>query len=158
MKIDCLCGSTISDTTDSLPNKGYLLADQDWAELTSRPDNTRPDADTVWFKSREIYQCTECGRLTFDDPVTKQLLWFKPEIDPRGRALGSVDGDAFRANLDATWRHAKGEGELFWNSSGDRHGGWEVFSDQAAWLRRFDEVVIQLKAEGRLGKAEVREI
>lgn len=158
MKIGCLCGATISDTTDFLPNKGYLLADQDWGELTDRADDQIPSAETVWLKARAIYQCTSCGRLTFDDPVTKQLIWFKPEIDPRGHALGSVDGDAFRANVMATWRSANDAGDLSWNSSGDRPGGWERFSDQTAWRRRYDEVVAQLTAEGRLGRVRMQEL
>lgn len=157
MKIGCLCGETISDTTDALPNKAYLLADQDWTALTNCSEDEVPDAEAVWRKTREVYQCTSCGRLTFDDPVTKQLIWFKPEIDPRQRALGSVDGNAFRADLVATWRDVAGNGELFWNSSGDHPGGWEVFSNRNDWMRRYAEVQVELKAEGRLGSCEMRE-
>lgn len=158
MKIACPCGEQISDTTDSLPNKAYLLADQDWAASTDGAQERWPDIEAIWLrKTREIYQCAACGRLTFNDPVTGHLLWFSPEHDPRRRALGTVEGNTFRSNLVATWRSSQAKGDIFWNTSGDLDGGWETFADRDAWMSRYREVEAQLQREGRLGLAEVVE-
>lgn len=83
MKIQCHCGATISDGTDSLPQKGHLIADQDWFAVLDVIDDrviapvasgaVSKEAAFMLFReivskaSRVMYQCSGCGRLYVDD-------------------------------------------------------------------------------------------
>ncbi len=153
MKIHCPCGGLIVDGTDSLPNKAYLLADQDWTGMVGESEAEDASLFELRRQSRAAYQCHACGRLTLDDPVTGEMLWFAPEQPHTRSALGSVRGDAFPADLRGRWRSHANEGDLYWNSSGDLPGGFEKFNDQAALAKRYHAVLEMLMAQGRLQSA-----
>ncbi len=152
MKIQCPCGELIHDGSDAQPNKAWLLADQDWSTVMNRPGPPASFTDSLGLM-RILYQCWSCGRLTLDDPVTGEMLWFAPEHDPRGKALGSKLGNAYPVSLTGAWRGAAGD--LHWGTSGDCPGGFEQFDDREALVRRYQEVLAQLKAEGRLQAARL---
>ena len=155
MWIECPCGGVIKDNSDGLPNKAYLLADQDWSVILDAAKPGKPPIVDVGPRTREVYQCVQCGRLTFDDPVTGEMLWFAPENDPRGRALGSIDGNAFKVRLVGRWRPHGNIGDLHWRTSGDLDGGFEQFEDRAGLERRYHEVLAMLRGQGRLTEAEL---
>ncbi|PWU09791.1 MAG: hypothetical protein C5B50_26710 [Verrucomicrobia bacterium] len=82
MKMRCECGEIISDNTDYLPYKAFLIADEDWFgvadaidEITSEVASGRTTilaAETAVRvvlnkKSRTMYQCSKCGRLLVAD-------------------------------------------------------------------------------------------
>ena len=155
MWIECPCGGVIKDTSDSLPNKAYLLADQDWSVILDATKPGKPPVVDVGTRTRAVYQCVQCGRLTLDDPVTGEMLWFAPENDSRGRALGSIDGNGFKVRLVGRWRpHAK-MGDLHWATSGDLEGGFEQFEDRAELELRYHQVMALLRGQGRLAEAEL---
>ena len=80
MKIQCVCGAIISDTTDCLPYKAYFIPDQEWFGMWDAIDDaiehsgpTPKDKETACMKLRsqghgqQAWQCTNCGRLHVDD-------------------------------------------------------------------------------------------
>ncbi len=79
MWIQCRCGNQIKDITDDIAYKAHYISDQDWFEVLDEIDNaimnTCADKKEVCNKvfsfiskrSKNIYQCTACGRLFIDD-------------------------------------------------------------------------------------------
>ena len=108
MKISCDCGATINDQTDSLPQKGHLIPDQEWFPVCDGIDAMindvaarRTNAETAAMQVRSIlvtaarlaYQCRECGRLFVDDRQ-HQLHTFAPASTETSREiLRSRDGE-----------------------------------------------------------------
>lgn len=93
MKIDCPCGNEISDNTDALPCKGYVLADEDFFPVLDKLDsvieNVSAAQETVGTAKRDaqhaliskfrgIWVCRDCGRIALDDAQC-QLHWFSPD-------------------------------------------------------------------------------
>ncbi|MBS0298291.1 MAG: hypothetical protein JSR45_18475 [Proteobacteria bacterium] len=154
MKIDCPCGEVIHDSADSLPHKAWLLADQDLEAFYALTDKPHGAADGLSL-ARTAYQCAACGRLTLDDPVTGEMLWFAPEHDPRKRAFGSKLGNSYPVGLRGAWHAHLGYGDLFWGTSGDRPGGYERFENPKALEARYREVKAELQAQGRLRDASL---
>jgi hypothetical protein len=154
MKIECPCGALIHDSADNLPHKAWLLADQDLEEFHALTDKPRGAANGLLL-ARAAYQCAACGRLTLDDPVTGEMLWFAPEHDPRKQAFGSGRGNAHPVSLRGAWRAHLGYGDLSWGTSGDLSGGYERFDDPKALEARFREVRAELHAQGRLRDASL---
>ncbi len=154
MKITCLCGETISDAGDALPDKAWLLADQDYAAITEQT-GTAELVETRAAAMRPVRQCWNCGRLCLDDPVTGSLVWYRPEADPRRNVLGSIKGNSYRVALIGTWQDWQDppRGDLFWGTSGDLAGGYETFASLDELERRYHAVRAQLHREGRLGRA-----
>ena len=89
MKIECACGEKIHDTTEYLPNKGYVLGDKDnfkfWdavdAAIESPLVGESPEATCVRLRrgnpSRLVWECLNCGRLYLDD-VNHRLVEYVP--------------------------------------------------------------------------------
>ncbi len=157
MKIVCQCGADIPDGGDAAPHKAWLLAEQDLFAATER-DEAVGLRDAVADLMRPVRRCHACGRICFTDPVTGEFVWYAPEIDPRGRPLGSVLGNAYPVALRGEWRaHADPpHGELFWGTSGDREGGHERLDDWDRLERRYLDVEAMLKRERRLREATLR--
>ena len=94
MKIGCYCGATILDSTDCLPTKGHLIADEEWFSVYDAIDDEVVDpvstgkmtAEEAHMKSRRIlssrswlmWQCSTCGRLYIDD-LNGKLQCYVPE-------------------------------------------------------------------------------
>lgn len=114
MKFVCGCGAVIGDQTDFLPDKAYLLPDEDafafldrLKELLDRlisPDagrgatatvqvvplrnKLRHEVDLLWAQAfRNLYQCPECGRLNVDSLDGKRGYSFMPEEEATPKKL-----------------------------------------------------------------------
>jgi hypothetical protein len=101
MKIHCPCGAIISDSTDSLPRKGYIIPDQEWFPVYDALDKVIDDivsghtkAETAYMHircilgdaSRWIFQCRDCGRLFVDDRKRKMHI-FSPSSDETSKEI-----------------------------------------------------------------------
>ena len=101
MKIECQCGETICDPTDSLPCKAHFIPDQDWFDLCDRvkaavtPTGLSQVRTEAAFRelwtfisnvSRLAWQCRECGRVYVDDRENV-LREFLPASDDVPREL-----------------------------------------------------------------------
>ena len=110
MKITCPCGSVISDTTDDLPCKAYLRADQDDAayqdildrdaRAIARAHRSEPSDNVAQGKleralqelglsatrlERPIYECQVCGRILVPSRRdAMKFVSFMPESGVRG--------------------------------------------------------------------------
>ena len=96
MKIHCHCGATIIDATDHLAWKGHLTPDQNMYDVWDGIDDQVIDPlaagdlkieeaymkarDIITSPTRQMWQCSECGRLYIDGPHGK-LHCFVPESD-----------------------------------------------------------------------------
>lgn len=116
-KIRCYCDNIISDSTDYIRYKGYIIADQDEndyfdsIEKIIKSDN--PDKNSLMcdflcdFDTKTIYQCTECGRLYIEE--NNKLFCFKPENHSNTKILNSVHGEKWKGFLHAEWNDKKYE-------------------------------------------------
>ncbi|HSA12514.1 MAG TPA: hypothetical protein P5205_19315 [Candidatus Paceibacterota bacterium] len=81
----------MSDTTDDIPYKARMVADEDWNRFTESCEQAE------YYDQRlvtAIYQCPDCGCLRIEKPAGK-VVFFKPEDDTVPKALlRSVAGDA----------------------------------------------------------------
>ncbi len=183
MKIGCVCGGTIFDQSDMLPDKAHFIADQDHEDFT---DDVERLADQLsasagdpvaleLFKrhfhralgsyTRTMYQCGSCARLYVDD-TDGVLCAFLPAgptgeagRTPGARLLGSSKAESWKTPLLGRWAAwlSPPVGDLFWGRSGSRPGGFEQFIDRDALERRYFEVFEQLTREGRLRYARLHE-
>ena len=108
MHFYCPCGNRISDTTDNIPHKAYLLPDQDKISYCAALEqiiqaehlSVEEKLDQILVRlqghylSRCIYQCSCCGRLFVDD-TSYNLHSFLPEapIDKHLMASSKVCKD-----------------------------------------------------------------
>jgi len=82
VKIECHCGALIVDQTDDLPQKAYVIPDQEWfgvlEAISAAVERSGPAAEdksaasraaraVLWRVARSAWQCRECGRLYMDD-------------------------------------------------------------------------------------------
>jgi hypothetical protein len=88
MNFTCICGHVVSDSTDDLPHKARLVADEDWNLFTESLD---------WRLVSNLYQCSQCGRLRLEKP-RGNVVFFEPEnANVSKRLLGSVKEDERRS-------------------------------------------------------------
>lgn len=91
MKIHCKCGHIIIDSTDDLPFKGHVIADQNLHSIFEMIDDSiEMSSDTLKerqarcmhvrsnFPRRFIWQCNGCDRLYLDN-ADNELVSFTPE-------------------------------------------------------------------------------
>ena len=83
MKFICLCGKILSDSTDFIPYKTRLIADEDWEHFLD--SNQRPEGHD-WHCETHIYQCPDCGCLRIEKPKGC-VVFFKPEDDIVSKTL-----------------------------------------------------------------------
>jgi len=118
MKINCGCGGVIVDQTDYLPNKGYIIADQDWFDFLDAIDKAVEQSGEN-EKTKEclcskisslainltklIYQCPTCGRLYVENDHDELEIFAKVEQFRGNGILRSAYGDAWKSPLIATW-------------------------------------------------------
>jgi hypothetical protein len=138
MKIHCVCGYSISDTTDMIEYKARLIPDQDFYDLMDRIFSearsllsaAKPYVDTLdykqaldalrnaiseplWEYTREMWQCEQCGRLYLEGEGP-YVHPFKPEEDPFPRGLlRSTAGDLWKRSMGANWFTRAHQGELW---------------------------------------------
>ena len=101
MKIRCECGEIISDQTDYLPYKAHFISDQDWFGVFDAIDRIISDVAagrmttdeaqmavrrTHLTASRQMYQCSKCGRLLLDD-LQRKINIYAPTSDADSRQI-----------------------------------------------------------------------
>ena len=112
MKIHCKCGSSVSDSSDFLYNKGYLVPDQDLEDLQGElEESSEVDLGTIWKYSKTIFQCGECGRLILK--LNNEYLFFSADEPEKSKyAIRSVFGENWKRHLRGNW--CNGKGSLWW--------------------------------------------
>ena len=118
MKIYCKCGNVLTDSTDDLSYKGSILADQDmntfWEiiDKLEKPHKGHISAfsEINGMLRRNMYQCTECGRLFVEDQANNyKLVRYEPEITEQDDSkinknlLISTFGEKWKGYLIADW-------------------------------------------------------
>ena len=83
MKFQCLCGKILSDSTDDIPYKAHMIADEDWNRFTESCE--RPQG-CDWRLVTKIYQCPDCGCLRIRKPPS-DVVFFKPESESVSKSL-----------------------------------------------------------------------
>lgn len=122
MHFYCPCGNRISDTTDNISHKAYLLPDQDKIsycaalEQIVQAENLSMEEklDQILVRlqghylSRCIYQCSRCGRLFVDD-TSYNLHSFLPEapVDKHLTASSKVCKDYGKCKPEVCMRESK---------------------------------------------------
>src|SRR3954463_12578790 len=101
MKINCPCGAIISDSTDGLPRKGYVIPDQEWIPLCNALEQVigdamsrRIEAEAAFMRvhillgeaARFVYQCRDCGRLFVNDRLHKTHV-YTPSSHETGKEI-----------------------------------------------------------------------
>ena len=80
MKYLCVCGHVISDSTDYIPYKAKLIADQDFFnfldEMESSCEYKRIAAQTGYFS--DVFQCANCNNLIIFSADFKRRCDFQP--------------------------------------------------------------------------------
>ncbi len=83
MKFMCLCGKVLSDTTDYIPYKARLIADEDWDHFLDLAEQSK---GFDWRLAPAIYQCPDCGCLRLEKPQG-HVVFFKPEDESVSKSL-----------------------------------------------------------------------
>ena len=91
----------MSDSTDGLPRKGYIIPDQEWHPLMAALEKVIGDAMSRHLEAeaafmqvhillgdaaRFVYQCRDCGRLFANDRQHKTHIYI-PSSDETGREI-----------------------------------------------------------------------
>lgn len=118
MKILCECGGIIVDQTDYLPNKGYIISDQDWFDFMDAIDNaieksgpTQAEKERACMNiqslairlTKTIYQCNECGRLYISNNDGELETYNNSEDKEEYNLLESTYGDKWKRPLIGDW-------------------------------------------------------
>lgn len=118
MKILCECGGVIVDQTDYLPNKGYIISDQDWFDFMDAMDNaieksgpSQAEKERACMKIRSlairltkiIYQCNKCGRLYISNNDDKLEIYNNSEDKEEYKLLESTYGEKWKRPLIGDW-------------------------------------------------------
>lgn len=114
MHFYCKCGCRISDTTDMIPYKGHIIADQDWYDMwdglrelvTSEAADREKKFDELFYGSiaaKCVYQCQECGALYLEGQ-NNQLTAFMAEGGTDTHLLESCLGNRWKGHLYAEWK------------------------------------------------------
>ena len=92
VKIICRCGNILSDSTDNLPYKRYIISDKeqfkmyDFVDELIETDNTQRESLMMMFRKnvsigksyirlKEVYQCPQCGRILIEN-IPGQYYFF----------------------------------------------------------------------------------
>lgn len=118
MNFLCECGHRITDTTDYLSYKAYLISDQDWFDFLDEIDSaiersgpTAEDKEKALMKIRmlsinltkTVYQCQKCGNLFFDNDLPQFEMFRGCNSDVNKKLLQSAKGDKWQGFLYGVW-------------------------------------------------------
>lgn len=167
MHFYCNCGNRISDTSDFLSYKGYLLADQDeedyYDAIEQEIKNEKITKDEcvsnivinlgVDYLGRALYQCKDCGRLFIEDESGENFYTFVPEGEINKHVLNSKEGENWKGFLFAEWYDEKpswmdynGYIEIMINKSFEKEN--LCFTNKEAFQKAYYELFERLKEEG----------
>ena len=151
MKILCKCGEIIYDQTDYLPNKGYIIADQDWFDFLdaidiaiekSGPTPLEKEKACMQIRnltsklSKPIYQCQKCGSLFVFNDNRELETYIKSESFEGNSVLTSAFGLDWKGTIVGEWRDSREgaiKGYLWCNDIRDREGGfynWNLLEER----------------------------
>lgn len=95
MKLSCTCNNLITDNTDNLSHKGYLISDKNWNDFWDAVDKaieesgpTALDKERACMKVRKsqpfrsVWECTQCGRLWMDGRNGKLVAYAADKGQP----------------------------------------------------------------------------
>lgn len=125
MKIHCTCGASISDSSDLIHNKGYVVPDQDLEDLQSAVEQSKGvSLHSIREHSKTIYQCHECDRLVLE--INGKYHFFSADSPGESKyALRSVFGEKWKRHLRGNW--ADGKGSLWWGGGvKDQHVDFDI--------------------------------
>lgn len=167
VKVECPCGHLISDSTDYIPYKATLIADQDRfdmldeiaaaaqraCETTGTGDPTRLNdaifravASMLRAHERAAYACSQCGRVLIqkrgEDNYEYESL--SPDAGTDSRAiLRSKKHSRWRGSMGGHWGSgalSKLGGSIWWEC-GDGEGAIEEFSTWEQLESRYHELL-----------------
>jgi len=181
MKFLCTCGHVISDSTTEIPYKAYFYADQDYDDLCDAIDEQflklanavrQPTAsetdvaaalqramDTTSAKigkyaRRKIYQCSQCGRLSVDDPQHYGQVFVPEDSATPKNLMRSIAGDQWKGRLRGSWTEWDDGlkiGDVHWETGSEE--GYEQHHDFEAFKRCYFEIFARLREKGVLRDA-----
>lgn len=154
MRFMCECGHLITDTTDFLPYKAYMISDIDWEdyweaherEALGKPLGSYQDPMRY---EQSFYQCEECGRLYFDDPDDpSRFIAFVPE-NKVAMVTGPSEGDKWKGFLRGYF--FGGHGHVCWHhATGEEYRDFDDYGELKAF---FDAELERLQSEGAIRSA-----
>lgn len=161
MHFYCNCGNRISDTTDYLSYKGYVISDQDEFDFLDEIDRaieqSGPSAEDkesaamnvrrLWGDlTRTVYQCPECGTIYMNNDKNQLRGFTRGNENTEKNLLRSAKGDAWPGFIYGDWVDQKPE----WREKGYIHASilpemkiyedWESLeSDYMALFQEFKD-------------------
>lgn len=154
MRFLCECGHLITDTSDFLPYKAYMISDVDWEdywEAHEREALGKPlgPYQEPMFYEQSFYQCEECGRLYFDDPDDpRRFISFTPE-DKAVMVTGPSEGERWKGFLRGYFYG--GHGHVCWHhATGEEYHEFDDYGELKAF---FDGEFERLRREGAIRSA-----
>lgn len=154
MRFMCECGHLITDTTDFLPYKAYMISDIDWEDYWEAHEREAlgkplgPYQDPMRYE-QSFYQCEECGRLYFDDPDDpSRFIAFVPE-NKVAMVTGPSEGDKWKGFLRGYF--FGGHGHVCWHhATGEEYRDFDDYGELKAF---FDAELERLQSEGAIRSA-----
>lgn len=84
-KLRCPCGNVISNVQWPCPYVGYAVTQTDYDDHS---DNSEDGVRELVMGSRSIWECSECGRISFDEPRGEHTVkWYVPEDGKPGHLM-----------------------------------------------------------------------
>lgn len=77
-RITCKCGWELSDVAQPNDMEGYLLTSRQHDQIAESPDDAI-SSGKIMDISKEVWECSECGRLAIFMPRSNRAIWFSPE-------------------------------------------------------------------------------
>lgn len=74
-KVNCPCGWQISNGAMPSINNGWLMSD---IEQDALPEILEDTTELINL-SRDVWECTQCGRLAIGNRIDNSVIWYKPE-------------------------------------------------------------------------------
>ena len=154
MKIRCKCGASISDSSDFIYNKGYVIPDQDLEDLQDDIEQANEvDTSTIWKYSKTIFQCDECSSLILE--LNDGYHFFSAQTPEKSKyAIRSVFGEKWKRHLRGNW--IGGKGSLWWGGGVQDQAFYFDLQDWDDLSTRYYEAFERLKNDETLRDAFLR--
>lgn len=158
MRFRCSCGNLVTDTTDYIPYKGYVVSDTDFEDFFEAMERQARGQDLgilqdPFFYMQSFYQCEECGRLWFDDPKRSgHLVSFRPDDNDPPKVTRASEGADWKGFLRGFYlsKFSK-EGHIVYHDYEGEH--YEYFDNPEKLKDCFRERFESLKEQGRIESA-----
>lgn len=154
MRFSCKCGHLITDTTDYIPYKAYMISDTDWEDYREALERKMLGKSLGSYKDpmryeQTFYQCEECGRIYFDDPDDPaRLIAFAPD-SKNVMVTRPSEGEQWKGFLRAYFFH--GNGHVCWHHAfGEEYRSFDDYSELKSF---FDSELERLRDEGRIRRS-----